>query len=162
MDNQKELLTKISNDDINIIKQTFSEIKYSFNKILNSTYSYLIPTNIEKICGEKINILQSNNIENIVNTDLIIYPYLDNEISNFKSGICAIDKITKKPIIALIGLPINYNYRDKNYFLGEMIHNMIHILGFNLYSMYNYGFKTKNEAKNLLFHSKKLHYLLIY
>ena len=156
MDNQKELLTKISNDDINIIKQTFSEIKYSFNKILNSTYSYLIPTNIEKICGEKINILQSNNKENIVNTDLIIYPYLDNEISNFKSGICAIDKITKKPIIALIGLPINYNYRDKNYFLGEMIHNMIHILGFNLYSMYNYGFKTKNEAKNLLFHSKKI------
>jgi hypothetical protein len=33
---------------------------------------------------------------------------------------------------------------------------MIHILGFNLYSMYNYGFKTKNEAKNLLFHSKKI------
>jgi hypothetical protein len=49
-----------------------------------------------------------------------------------KSGICAIDKITKKPIISLIGLPINYNYKDKNYFLGEMIHNMINILRFNL------------------------------
>ncbi len=156
MDNQKELLSKISNDNMNNIKQTFSEIAYSFSKILNATHSFLIPTNKEKICGDKINILQSNNLENSLNTDLIIYPYLDNEISNFKSGICAIDKITNKPIIALIGLPINYNYTDKNYFLGEMIHNMIHILGFNLNSMYNYGFKTKNESKYLLFHSKKI------
>ena len=156
MDNQKELLSKISNDNMNNIKQTFSEIAYSFSKILNSTHSFLIPTNKEKICGDKINILQSNILETSLNTDLIIYPYLDNEISNFKSGICAIDKITNKPIIALIGLPINYNYTDKNYFLGEMIHNMIHILGFNLNSMYNYGFKTKNESKYLLFHSKKI------
>ena len=37
MDNQKELLSKISNDNINIIKKTFSEITYYFNKLINST-----------------------------------------------------------------------------------------------------------------------------
>ncbi len=78
--------------------------------------------NINKICDNKINNLELTNLSEIINSDLLIY--LDEKITNYKSGICAIDDNTYKPIITLIGLLVKY-YSYKSFFLSEMV---IHIL----------------------------------
>ena len=161
-DNQKELISKISKHNIDNIKHVFSEISYSFSKILTSLNSNLISIKNKNICGNKINNLELTNLPKIINTDLLIFLYFDEEITNYKSGICAIDDKTYKPIIALIGLPVNYKYYSyKSFFLSEMVHNMIHILGFNFNSLLRYGFESKYEVENFLFHSKKISFLIV-
>ena len=42
-----------------------------------------------------------------------------------------------------------------------MVHNMIHILGFNFNSLLRYGFESKYEVENFLFHSKKISFLIV-
>ena len=102
----------------------------------------------------KINNLELTNLSEIINSDLLIY--LDEEITNYKSGICAIDDNIYKPIITLIGLLVNYKYYSyKSFILSEMV---IHILD-NFNSLFRY--ETKYEVEKFLFHSEKISYCFV-
>ena len=104
----------------------------------------------------KINNLELTNLSEIINSDLLIY--LDEKITNYKSGICAIDDNTYKPIITLIGLSFNYKYYSyKSFFLSEMV---IHILD-NFNSLFRYVLKQNMKLKNFYFILKKFHIVLL-
>lgn len=122
------------NDKI-IQKSYFNTIKYLLNNSKN-IFSFLYTNQKykikpeEKICGEKITELNTNEIE----TDLLIIPYFDKEKKNIQSGLCAIDSINSRPLISILRIPTNLKlekYNSHHKFIFDLSHQLIHILAFN-------------------------------
>ena len=127
LESQKSKL-KISEKYYNTIKKLLLLSSENFSFLLTNSKKKIIPK--ENICGENITNINLKEIE----TDILIYPYFDNEEKNIKSGICEIDSKFYYPLIGIlkISTKINFKYlNSENNFMINLSHQLIHILGFN-------------------------------
>ena len=120
--------------------------------IMNERHKIKFEENIEDLCNNTRINFYSKQYKKGINADFLIYPYFDfKEKKQFSTaGICAIEKKTKRPIIAYIKLRVGYKdeilIKNEDYFIPNILHQLIHILGFNKKSMDYFGY---NKAKRV-------------
>ena len=117
---------------------------------------------IEEICNNSKITFYSNQYRKGLKTDFLIYPYYDFEEKNQFStaGICAIEKISKRPIIAYIKIQTQIKELllkvNENFYIPNIIHQLIHIMGFNKNSIRHFAYNPGKRISNLI-HNKNFY-----
>jgi hypothetical protein len=116
------------------IKKILSQTKDLLEKLINiKRYNY--PLRV-KSCDNSITI--SDIVKTGIDTDLVIFPFLDSELANTSveayATACAISTIDNRPISGLIGFSPNFSIEKINwesYYRNLALHELTHVLVFN-------------------------------
>ena len=149
--------SNLNKEEINILNQKFEKISNYFSKLLEANNKIKIKTtqNIKSLCENKFEKYDKINIEKGYNSDLLIIPFINNNINDIRGGICAYSNINLKPIISYLQISNKYlnsnlNKENNQNIIIEIMHQIFHILGF-----------TKNIMKqlpNLNKHKSSIYY----
>ena len=129
---------------IQLIKEQLNIAKNIFQELLISPYTLTIKTRDDEICGERVKYQDS--LIGGIKADLVILPLFDPKEKNedITGSLCAVEKKTTKPVIGLLRLKTTSKLTDntsKEKYLHKILHQLIHILGFNKNVMEAYSFK---------------------
>ena len=146
---------------------------YQLITIKNNSFIIFSKENPSKLCSKNIPYFNDKLYKKGYNADLLIFPILDiidDPNSILKSYICSTTKDKNRPTIAYIIFNKNINYDDKyikEEAKGTYLHNIIHLLGFNIPCIKKNKFYNENKIKisrgknviyklNTFFHIKEI------
>ena len=118
------------------LKKTLNQISAIFAQFINIQNNKLIKTSLfpNEFCDSNIKEFNKKLKKKGFNKDLLIYPILtDIKDTKISAKVCAIDKTNKRPIIARLTIYNKIQFSKKNIskYSVQIIHKIIHILGFN-------------------------------
>ena len=147
----------------NYLKKAGLYLKELF--LIKKAFKIKFDMKIEEICNNSKITFYSKQYRKGLKTDFLIYPYYDfEEKKQFSTaGICAIEKKTKRPIIAYLKIqaPVKELLVDvnENFYVPNIIHQFIHIMGFNKNSIRYFAYNVGKRISNLIKNNKNNYFL---